>query len=125
MGDLPRRVYWLMQSAADVTPDDEWLAPAERDALARLRSPKRKRDWRLGRWTAKQALARLHAGRASAVPHLADLIVGTQPNGAPRPSLNGSAFPWPLSISHSHDRAICAIGPAGAAAGCDLERVEL
>jgi 4'-phosphopantetheinyl transferase len=31
---------------------------------------------------------------------------------------------WPISISHSHDRGLCAIGISDTVVGCDLERVE-
>ena len=50
-------VYWLEQSAADVPAEDEWLSESERTVLAGLRFPKRRADWRLGRWTAKCAAA--------------------------------------------------------------------
>jgi 4'-phosphopantetheinyl transferase len=50
-------VYWLDQTQADVPAGDEWLCAREAACLARLRFAKRRADWRLGRWTAKRALA--------------------------------------------------------------------
>ena len=34
-----------------------WLSAAEIDQMTGLRFPKRRREWRLGRWTAKHAVA--------------------------------------------------------------------
>ena len=50
-------VYWLEQSDGDVPVGDGWLSAGERATLDRLRIPKRRADWRLGRWTAKCAAA--------------------------------------------------------------------
>jgi len=50
-------VYWLEQTEADVPAEDDWLSEREAVRLGRMRIPKRRADWRLGRWTAKRALA--------------------------------------------------------------------
>ncbi len=52
-------VYWLTRSESDLPADADWLAPGEVAVVSRLTMPKRERDWLLGRWTAKQALAAL------------------------------------------------------------------
>jgi phosphopantetheinyl transferase len=117
-------VFWLIQRSADVPPDDEWLAPTERETLAALRSVKRRRDWRLGRWTVKQALVELARGSAISIRDPAHVIIRTYPSGAPYCCVNGCAVPWSISISHSHDRGLCAIAPAATAVGCDIEREE-
>lgn len=117
-------VHWLIQTIDDVPLDDTWLAPSERQKLATLASHKRRRDWRLGRWTAKQAVARFAAGTACVVGDLADLVVGSLTSGAACCSMAGHSFPWTISISHSHGRGLCAIGSGGTPLGCDLERVE-
>jgi hypothetical protein len=41
-------LYWLTQTLADVPRQDDWLTPAERACLAKLRFPKRRAEWRLG-----------------------------------------------------------------------------
>ena len=51
------RVFWLEQTEADVPPSNDWLGPAELDRCNAFRFAKRRNDWRLGRWTAKCALA--------------------------------------------------------------------
>ena len=50
-------VVWLQRRLHDVPAGDEWLSARELDVQARLLVPKRRADWRLGRWTAKAALA--------------------------------------------------------------------
>ena len=50
-------VSWLLQTAADLPPHREWLSPAENERLAGLEVSKRRQEWLLGRWTAKQVLA--------------------------------------------------------------------
>jgi 4'-phosphopantetheinyl transferase len=53
---------WLSQGMADAPVDDAWLSPREAAWVARMRFPKRRSEFRLGRWTAKRALA-LYLGR--------------------------------------------------------------
>src|SRR5437660_665235 len=50
-------VHWLEQRGSDVPPQDDWLSAAELMRLAGMRVEKRRVDWRLGRWTAKAAIA--------------------------------------------------------------------
>ena len=56
-GDVVMEVYWLEQSEGDVPTTDDWLSPDEVVRLSTMRIAKRRSDWRLGRWTAKNALA--------------------------------------------------------------------
>ena len=116
--------HWLVQGLADVAPDEDWMAPGERETCAGFRSAKRSSDWRVGRWTAKQALTRLSAGDAAVRDSLTEIVVGTKGNGAACCAIHGSPVPWSISISHSHGRGLCVIAPRGVMVGCDLERVE-
>ena len=52
-----RGLCWLSQGMEDAPADDAWLSPVEAGYVSRLRFPKRRTEFRLGRWTAKQALA--------------------------------------------------------------------
>lgn len=104
-----------------------WLSAAERQRLDGLRFEKRRRDWLLGRWTAKRAVAEAFADRFVASPPLAALEIETDPSGAPFARLAGERLPLSLSISHSGGAAFCAAlwADSGAeAVGADLERVE-
>ena len=116
-------IYWLEQTEASVPSDENWLGPDEMLLLSGMRFPKRRADWRLGRWTAKRAVAAYLSltGRAS---DLAAIQILPAPSGAPRAWFKKQSAPVEISISHSSGRAICAVAPSGAALGCDLELIE-
>ncbi len=116
-------VYWLEQTESDVPPANDWLSASELLRLSNLRFAKRRSDWRLGRWTAKRALATcldLPDDRRT----MAQIAVHPAPSGAPEVFLNDQASSATISLSHSSGRAICAVVPAVAALGCDLEHIE-
>lgn len=108
---------YLLASAADVPAHDEWLAPLERVRLSQLRIAKRRADWRLGRWVAKQAVA-----AALGCDPVRVAIIASE-SGAPLALRDGVPAPVALSLSHADGRGLCAVAPSGAAVGCDLERV--
>jgi 4'-phosphopantetheinyl transferase len=92
-----------------------------------MRFPKRRSDWRLGRWTAKRALAaclNLAADHRS----LARIEIRPASSGAPEVFLGGGKAAVTISISHRAGWAACAVGqavsPALVLLGCDLEVVE-
>jgi len=115
-------LYWLTQSAHEVPDSDEWLSEEERSVLARMRFPKRRHDWRLGRWTAKLAICAYRSGKTTP---LATFEIRAAADGAPEVFLQGGAAgDVSISISHSNDRSLCAVGPWNLAVGCDLERIE-
>ncbi len=116
-------VYWLEQSEADVPVRNDWLSDAEIAHLNALRVPKRHADWRLGRWTAKCALASYL--RIALDPHvLSAMEISPAESGAPRVLRGDEWLPIVISISHSHGASACAVAEAGAALGCDLEWIE-
>ena len=123
-------VYWLEQTEADLPPDNAWLSLEEARQMDRLRFAKRRADWRLGRWTAKRAVA-LCLGIPEQPRELAEIEILAAPSGAPEVVLDvqlATNFAIPLvapriSLSHSCDRAVCAVALSGAALGCDLEEI--
>jgi 4'-phosphopantetheinyl transferase len=126
------RVYWLGQALADVPSDPSWLSRAERERADAFRVPKRRDDWRLGRWTAKRALVALlgsdagaagDAARCGLLERHARAEVRPAASGVPEPFWDGVRAPWSLSISHAGGRALVALAEKGAALGCDLEEV--
>jgi len=122
-------VRWLSCSLQDVPEHSEWLLPAERRTADRLRVPKRRNDWRLGRWTAKAALRAAWPSLCDGLPAPKDLAIIAAPDGAPQIAshcLESEAGPpWPtFSLSHSGGVGLCAVAPAEAQVGCDLERLE-
>ena len=116
----PATIHWLTQTSRDPPVGEEWLTADEQATLARLHVPKRRRDWLLGRWTAKRALAASLGG----VSRLGRLEVRAAESGAPEGFLDGQAVPLTLSLSHAAGRGLCAVAAAGVALGCDLERIE-
>lgn len=109
---------WLTACAADVPVGDAWLSAAERRVLAELRVEKRRADWRLGRWAAKQAVAEVHHVGAGRIEVLA------AHDGAPEAWLDGARMPLSLSLSHRSGRALAVVAPGRIAVGCDLELIE-
>ncbi len=114
---------WLSQGIADVPADDAWLSPREAAWVARMRFPKRRSEFRLGRWTAKKALA-LHLGRDASAGALPSIEIDRAPDGAPHPLVDGRAAAAFITMTDRADQAVCLVGPPGAALGCDLELVE-
>jgi 4'-phosphopantetheinyl transferase len=115
-------VYWLHQNAAGVPPGDEWLSDSERRTLGRLRIPKRRADWRLGRWTAKRAIsARLGLASEEVLP---EIEVVAAASGAPQAVIAGLHGRLSMSLSHSGGVGLCALADSGAGLGCDVEKVE-
>ncbi|HXF63319.1 MAG TPA: 4'-phosphopantetheinyl transferase superfamily protein [Caldilineaceae bacterium] len=146
-------IRWSVQSVVDHPdlsagrPPAGLLNPDERHVYAGLLNPQRRRDWLLGRWTAKRLVQAHLAAAAGFFPILAGFTISQDIHGAPvaishdaalldvlslgagsRPA-GGQAtrLPLLLSISHSHGYACCAVcdAVAGIAGlGIDLEPVE-
>ena len=113
-------ISWLTQNLSDVPPHDNWLSKSERSILATMRFPKRRADWRLGRWTAKRALLS-YFGNTSGLP---EIEIRTAADGAPEAFLRNEPEPVSISISHSEGVGFCVVAPRGNAIGCDIEIVQ-
>jgi len=116
--------YWLEQSDTDVAAGDYWLSAGEKLRLAGLRFEKRRREWRLGRWTAKFALASCLDLPADA-RSLGDIEIRNAPSGAPQAFFFNQRSDISISISHRAGQALCVVGLSQTSLGCDLEVVEL
>ena len=115
--------YWLEQTEADVPAGNQWLSAKEETRLSGMRFAKRRADWRLGRWTAKHAVAAC-LGLPTDHPTLANLEIRPAPSGAPEAFLHGQPADIAISLSHRAGTALCTIGPLGSNFGCDLETIE-
>jgi 4'-phosphopantetheinyl transferase len=116
-------LFWLTQAEADVPGSNGWLAPGEQARLQAMRFPKRRCDWRLGRWTAKKAIAaflKLPADEQA----FARIEVRAAECGAPDVWIDDEPAEVAISISHRDGVGICALAPDGTMVGCDLETVE-
>lgn len=111
---------WLARDARRLPADGGRLSEAEAAEHARMRHVKRRRDFELARWTAKQALATLPGCDLDPVR----LEVRRHPSGAPEAWADGRALPVGISLSDRAGRAVCLLGLWPGAVGCDLELVE-
>jgi 4'-phosphopantetheinyl transferase len=117
------KVYWLEQTEADVPATNDWLSASEVGRLNGMRFAKRRADWRLGRWTAKRALA-LHSNAPGDLRVLGGIEIRPSASGAPEAFFAEEPSPLTMSLSHRGGVALCGIAPSGAALGCDLEMIE-
>lgn len=114
-------VYYLLVHREHMPAGTGWLSPREAKVCETFRFPKRRGDWLLGRWTAKQALLALEQdrkGNPSGWEILAD------DSGAPEVHREGAQRALRLSLSHSSGLCLCTLSQASLRLGCDLERVE-
>ncbi len=116
-------IYWLLQNLNDCPGDNFWLGEQEKAILNNLRFTKRRSDWRLGRWTAKQAINSFLKTEASHLQH-SEIEILADPDGAPKSYLKKKRAPFSISISHSHNVAMCALNPTDKSIGCDIEFIE-
>jgi 4'-phosphopantetheinyl transferase len=116
-------VQWFEQTEADIAAGSEWLSASEIERLNAIRFARRRSDWRLGRWTAKRAVA-CYFGVDPGSATLSSIEVRPAPSGAPEVFLRGAPCPISISLSHRDGVAACAIGTPGAVIGCDLEIIE-
>lgn len=120
-------INWLLQSLeehsgiAAAHPPDGFLSRAEIVHFATLRTHKRRSEWLLGRWTAKQLIRSAVPGGAGVVNHAISIERGE--DGAPvvvAPALP----PLTVSISHAHGFAMCAVALGeGVLLGVDIELI--
>ncbi len=106
-------VHWLEQTEADVPAGNDWLSAGEMTRLQGMRFPKRRNDWRLGRWTAKRALA-IYLDLPSHPRALADIEIRPASSGAPEVFVANKPAAITISLSHRGGVAACSIAPSGA-----------
>jgi len=116
-------VHWLEQTETDVSATNGWLSQTEAARLDSLRFAKRRRDWRLGRWTAKLATA-AYRNLSADFQTLRDIEVRPASTGAPEVFLAGQPADITISLTHRDGIAMCAVAPSSVALGCDLELIE-
>lgn len=113
-------LFWLQQTVGEVPNGDDWLSANELARLHSFRLTKRREDWRLGRWTAKSAVATyLHWSW----DRIREIEILSANSGAPEVALP-CGDPPAISISHRGGVAMCTVGPPGSELGCDLELIE-
>jgi 4'-phosphopantetheinyl transferase len=114
---------WLARAEHDVPGGDGWLSAAEAAASASMRFTKKRREFQVSRWAAKQAMAML-PGMARRAIDPALLEVRHHPSGAPEAWFDGRPLPVGISLTDRAGWAVCLLGLAPGDVGCDLEIVE-
>src|SRR5215218_9364959 len=109
---------WLIRSLTDVPDGDAWLSARERRTALGFHVARRRRDWLLGRFTAKAAVGAC----LSVSPERVEIVAA--PDGAPEAWVDGERAPVSVSVSHRAGRALAAVARAPEVVGCDLELVE-
>ncbi|MGQ9550188.1 MAG: 4'-phosphopantetheinyl transferase family protein [Roseiflexus sp.] len=127
-------MHWLIQTLADhpvlarAQVPEGVFSTGEQVRFQSLKREKRRRDWLLGRWTAKCLTAQYIESITGRRPALSDIVITTDPDGAPRLySRNGYTFIHRLaiSISHSQGHAFCALTDIpGCSPGADIEYIQ-
>jgi 4'-phosphopantetheinyl transferase len=119
-------VYWLEQTEADLPTEDDWLSQSEVAWLDTMRFAKRRSDWRLGRWTAKNALALYLLPLKVPVDAqlLARIEIWPASSGAPEAFFQRKPAAATISLSHRAGIAACAVACSSGMLGCDLETIE-
>ena len=116
-------IWWLEQSIDEIPASDGWLSSGEKLRLDAMRFPKRRADWRLGRWTAKQVVS-AYLCRPCVPETLACIEIRSAPSGAPEAFLENEPAGVSISITHRVGIAACAVAPSETTIGCDLELIE-
>jgi 4'-phosphopantetheinyl transferase len=88
-----------------------------------MRFEKRRSEFRMGRWTAKNAIA-LFLDRPRTPEALHAVEIDRAPGGAPAPLVDSRPAPVSISMTDRADQAVCVIGAPGVGLGVDLELVE-
>ena len=120
---MAMKICWLQRAEAEVPAHDDWLCANESLRLRDMRFARRRADWRLGRWTAKCAVA-TYLGLSPETGFLSAIEIRQSLSGAPQVVLGDDSRVASISLSHRTGTAMCAIGSPGIALGCDLETIE-
>lgn len=113
-------VRWLARGERDLPTGTGWLSAAEAEYCARLRFTKRRTEFLVARWAAKQAMA----GLPGCAGDPSRLEVRRHPTGAPEAHADGRRLDVGTSLSDRTSWAVCLLGLGPGMVGCDLELVE-
>ncbi|MFO0592928.1 MAG: 4'-phosphopantetheinyl transferase superfamily protein [Polyangiaceae bacterium] len=111
---------YVIVSCDEAPAGDGWLSPHERGRLASMRVPKRRADFRGGRWAAKSALRGVLPDRLD----FQEIDVRAAEDGSPLVVLPSGESPFAISIAHAGGRALAAVADRSVVFGADIEVVE-
>lgn len=119
-------MWWHSLGEADLSVGTAWLSAAEADRMRTMRFTKRRAEWLLARWTAKQAVASVlgvPADPASLARIEIRSVAAGPAQGAPELFVDGRVVRRAVSLTDRAGWAVCTVGEAENI-GCDLELVE-
>lgn len=116
-------MWWLARGESHLPTGLAWLSPAEAGHAAGMRFAKRRSEFLIARWAAKNALARFLSVPAT-VDALGRIEIRHAPTGAPRAWVDGRPADVRLSLTDRAGWAVCLVSDAPGPVGCDLELVE-
>lgn len=120
---MKNKIWFCRRNQDTVPKSDTWLLPGERLFAQSLKTEKRRRDWVLGRWTAKQCLLQFFKSLGHEMK-AEEIGVFRGETGAPEVKISGLDMEASISLSHRADEAIAVCGPIDFRIGCDLEIIE-
>jgi 4'-phosphopantetheinyl transferase len=115
---------WHSAGMTEVPATADWHDTALAARLQSMRFRKRRDEAELGRWTAKQALARALALDHTATADLRRIVIRNAADGAPQAFVDGSPAGMRVAMTDRADWAVCAVLQGDGDVGCDLELVE-
>jgi 4'-phosphopantetheinyl transferase len=119
----PPLVTWLSAGMDSVPSNGAWVDEALAARLAGMRYAKRRDEARLGRWTAKNAIAR-SLGLDADPDALRRVLVRNAFDGAPEAWVGERRIDAVIAMTDRADWAVCAVLHGSPRIGCDLELVE-
>jgi len=101
----------------------DWLHSSEKEVLSGFRFIKKRKDWLLGRWTAKNAVKYFLRDTHQDLSFQSIEVVAAV-DGAPEVYCNEHHLPAHISLSHSDGTGFCTVSSPEIKIGCDLEKIE-
>ncbi len=121
--DREASVRYHASGESEVPADDHWLTEPEAARLNAMRYTKRRDEARLGRWTAKHAVAR-ELGLTCDPLQLRDVVIRNARDGAPEAFIGDRPADVAISMTDRAGWAVCVVASGVTGVGCDLELVE-
>ncbi|MFG2006791.1 4'-phosphopantetheinyl transferase family protein [Spirillospora sp. NPDC048911] len=114
------QLSWLARGRVHLPSGEGWLSEGELRRARGMRFTKRRDEFLIARWTAKQAIGRI----CSSGTEPARIEIRHHRSGAPEAYGNGCPLDVSISLTDRADWAVCLLGPPHVRIGCDLELVE-
>lgn len=114
-------IWWNLEENCGVPSHSDWLSSAECEVISRLFVEKRCKDWKLGRYAAKNAVLAF-LGEPQGTECLRRVEIRPAVDGAPQVFLDGELASMQISLSHAAGWGFCAVSEQHPV-GCDVEEV--